>query len=135
MSRCWRGRATASRWAMPIPMSWPWPTRSRRRTPTTGWHGCWNGGGPLLARGPNRPLADDRAEPLDLRGRAIRGRRRKFVCDSVFHLDDPRRGAGEVQRAGREGLHDPPRLGNFAAGREPQRAVLVAEPGPGVVDG
>ena len=46
--RCCCGPATVWRWETHTPTCWPPPTRSPRPTPTTGWAGCWNAGGPAV---------------------------------------------------------------------------------------
>ena len=69
----------------------------------------------------------DRFEPLELHGRPVGRRRRQLLGHTV---DDPCHRAlfaVEVQRAVLEVLHDPLRFLDLAAGRQAQRAALVAE--------
>ena len=76
-----------------------------------------------------------RAEPFDLYGSVGADRGWQLDGDTV---DDPRHGAlfaVEVQRAVLEVLHDPLRLLDLAAGRQPQSAAFVAECRPCAVDG
>src|SRR3954465_3488186 len=127
-SRCFGGPASVWRWAMPIRRRSRLLTRSRRRTPTTAWPGCWSAGGSRSAR-------VDRFDPLGLHGRSVSRRRWQLFG---YAVDDPCHRAVfaiEVQRAVLEVLHDPLWFLNFAAGGQSERAAFVAERRPRLVDG